>query len=280
MIIAVDTGGTKTLVASFDSNGKSSEQFKFPTPVEPSDYIEQLSDFLIKHYDINQAKMISLGIPGTMLGGVCLKAGNLPWSHFDVVGDLREALEAKLGAKLSPKIVAENDANLAGLAEARALKTMPPVVLYVTVSTGVGTGVITDGHINEPLSRGEGGYIQVEWQGKPAMWQDVASGKAVFKRYHKFARDITSKRAWDTIALGIGRGLLNIIPIIRPDVIIIGGSIGTYFDKYERHLEQIIHHDLPDYISSISTPVILPAKHPEQAVIFGCYYYAHDKLAR
>ena len=127
-------------------------------------------------------------------------------------------------------VLIENDANLAGLAETRLLRTIPNCSLYVTVSTGIGTGVCTNGYIDPGMRYSEAGRALVEYGGKIHSWESFASGRAIVDAYHKFARDITSKRTWKKIADRISRGFLAVIPIIQPDVIIIGGSVGTYFE--------------------------------------------------
>jgi len=274
MLIAVDTGGTKTLVASFNKDGEPGEQFRFPTPPTPAGYIETLSQFLLEQYGSEDVEVISMGIPGVVVGDVAIWCNNLHWKHFHVVDALKAALKGSSLARVP--IIIENDANLAGLAEARRLRTIPPLVFYVTVSTGVGTGIIENGHIDPTVSRSEGGRMQVEWNGRVQEWETFASGKAIVKAYGKYARDITSKRTWDQIADRISRGLLAAIPLLQPDMIIIGGSIGTYFDRYELKLERILEDKLPDHVP---TPVVVGAKHPEQAVIYGCYYYALDRLS-
>lgn len=278
MLIAVDTGGTKTLVATFNSDGTLGEQYRFETPSNPGHYIDTLSDFLMEHYSTIEVDAIIMGIPGTISGDVALWCDNLRWRNFNVVASLREALAEKQASDTlrQAPIAIENDANLAGLAETRTLKTIPALSLYVTVSTGVGTGIITHGKLDAGLARSEGGRMQLEWKGRHQEWQDFASGKAIKQAYGKYARDITSVRTWNQIADRISRGLLAMIPVLQPDVIIIGGSIGTYFERYELRLERILHEKLPDHIP---TPVIIAAKHPEQAVIYGCYYYALDRFA-
>jgi predicted NBD/HSP70 family sugar kinase len=274
MLVAVDTGGTKTLVASFTKDGKMSEPVRFPTPVTPAAYIEFLSDFLIENYSTEDVDAIVIGLPGVVVGEVVIWCNNLHWKHFHAVEALRTALKGSSLAKTP--ILIENDANLAGLAETRSLKTIPPLSLYVTVSTGIGTGIIENGHISAALSRSEGGRMQIEFKGRVQEWEQFASGQAIVKTYGKYARDIKSKRTWDQIADRISRGMLATIPVLQPDIIVIGGSIGTYFDRYELRLERILHERLPDHIP---TPVVVGAKHPEQAVVYGCYYYALDQLA-
>jgi glucokinase len=153
---------------------------------------------------------------------------------------------------------------------------MPLSSLYVTISTGIGTGITTNGVIDPGLRLSEGGRMLVEFDGMVHEWDSFASGQAIHKAYGQYAKDIHSKHIWDQIADRISRGFLAAIPLLQPEVVIIGGSIGTYFDQYAPKLEAILREHLP---SHIPYPQFLPAKHPEQAVIYGCYYYAIDTLA-
>ena len=154
---------------------------------------------------------------------------------------------------------------------------MPPSILYVTISTGIGTGIITEGMIDPALRYSEGGRTIIEFGGKMLEWEQFASGKAIYTHFGKYARDITAKADWDTVADRISRGLLAIIPVLQPEMIVIGGSIGTYFSHYRKELDRILDTKLPAHIP---TPTLSQAIHPEEAVIYGCYYYAIDQLAR
>ncbi len=266
MIIAVDTGGTKTLVTSFDNNGVAGEVFRFPTPADSAAYVAKLRDFLQEKYGNEKVDTISLAMPGIVKDGIAVWCNNLHWKNFHA----QEALEGVLG---NAPVVVENDANLAGLAEARSLKDMPPFVLYVTVSTGIGTGIITEGKINPELRYSEAGRMPVEYKGVVREWETFASGQAIYHAYGKYAHDITSTRTWKQVADRISRGFLAMIPVLQPDVIIIGGSIGTYFGHYAVQLRLLLDKHLPAHIPA---PRIVAAKHPEQAVLYGCYYYALD----
>ncbi|NTW61113.1 ROK family protein [Candidatus Saccharibacteria bacterium] len=268
MIIAIDTGGTKTLIASFNKKGSIDSQVKFPTPTDPKQYINALKSVLNEKYAGKVVDYIVVAIPGVIKNGVVVWCGNLPWKNFNILS----ALKGVLG---NVPILIENDAKLAGLSETRFLKTIPRQSLYVTISTGIGTGIITDGHINRALDNSEGGHALVEYDGSVREWESFASGQAIYKTYGKYARDITSKRTWNHIADRISRGFLAIIPILQPDIIIIGGSIGTYFNNYGPQLQNILKEHLPDHIPC---PKIVQAKYPELAVIYGCYYYAIDEI--
>lgn len=116
----------------------------------------------------------------------------------------------------------------------------------------------------------------VEYDGIVNEWENFASGFAIRRDYGKFARDIHDKKTWKVIADKISRGFLVLIPLLQPDVIIIGGSIGTYFDRYETELESILSKRLPPHITR---PDFRQALHPEEAVLYGCYYYGRDALA-
>ena len=270
MLLAVDTGGTKTLVTSFAHDGTPGEKYRFETPKSQTDYLATLLDLIHEHYDPKKLDAVVIATPGIIQDNVVQWAGsNLPWTKFDIVSSLRSFLTCPVWL--------ENDANLAGLAETRALEVTPPQSLYVTISTGIGTGIIVDGHIVPELSASEGGHALVEYDGKVRMWESFASGSAIKKTYGSFARDIHDEKVWAQIADKISRGFLVLIPVLQPNVIIIGGSIGTYFHRYETVLRHILRDHLPDHIK---LPKIQQAAHPEEAVLYGCYYYGSDRLAR
>ena len=73
MIIAVDTGGTKTLVASFDKHGVLGPQIKFETPKDPIEYVKLLQSTIQQNYSGKLVDAIVVAIPGIIKkGGVCL----------------------------------------------------------------------------------------------------------------------------------------------------------------------------------------------------------------
>lgn len=269
MLVTVDTGGTKTLVASFSADGEVYESVKFPTPKKEVLFIAQLTETITTLAKGKQLDGIVVAMPGIVKDGVAIWCNHLGWENFDV----RTLLQ-----KHFPKtpILVENDANLGGLGETRMLATIPPSVLYVTISTGIGTGVITDGRIDPGLRLSEGGRSLVEFDGVVQEWESFAAGSAILAAYGKLGKDIHSKRTWLQIADRISRGFLAHIPMIQPDVVIIGGSMGAHFAKYSDQLTGILKEKLPAHIPC---PTFVNAAHPEEAVIYGGYYYALDTLA-
>lgn len=268
MIIAVDVGGTKTLVAGFKDAKRPLSHHRFPTPKEPSLFLAQLVDVLKKNYDFTTVTSIVIAVPGVVKHNTATFCPNLGWRNFHIAKELHEKLPYK------GKIFLENDANLAGLAETHALTPRPDTSLYVTVSTGIGTGIISDGYIDQGFRLSEGGHMLLEYDGIIRHWESFASGRAIYETYGKYARDIKSVDVWESIADKIARGLYAIIPMLHPDTIIIGGSIGTYFDRYHKALEAILRENLPEYLDR---PRLVQASHPEEAVIYGCRLYALQK---
>jgi glucokinase len=267
MIVTIDIGGTKTLVAGFNHKGEPVHERRFPTPKNPDTFLSELIELLDDLYKPIDIHAISVAIPGFVSNDIVKWCGNLPWKNVDLVTPLKKLFKAP--------VFVENDANLAGLAEASVLKPVPKLCLYVTVSTGIGSGVIADGKILTQLSGSEAGHIILEFDGKLRQWESFASGSAIHELYGKYGYEIESKKAWNDIADKISRGFVAIIPLLQPEVIVIGGSIGTHFPRYSGQLEECVDKALPPYLER---PKISQAKHPQEAVLYGCYYQAVHRL--
>lgn len=268
MIIAVDTGGTKTLVAAFLEDGSIREEVKFPTPKDKATYITLLTATIREISHEAAIDTVVVAMPGIVKNGVAIWCNHLLWADFDVHSALQKVFP-------ETHILIENDANLGGLGEVRRMEHMPAAALYVTISTGIGTGFISNGTIDPGLRLSEGGRSLVEYNGIVQEWEMFGAGSSVYAAYGKFARDITSERIWQQIADRISRGFLAIIPLVQPDSIIIGGSMGTYFSRYETELINILRERLPPHIP---VPLFHEAKDAEKAVIYGCYFYGIDSI--
>lgn len=270
MIVTVDTGGTKTLVATFGRDGSELAEQKFPTPKDPTIYLETVTSAirLITSGGVD-IDAISIALPGTVRHGVAVWCENLGWRDVAV----RDTLEA---AFPSTPILIDNDANLAGLGETRQLESEPTASLYLTFSTGIGSGIVTNGHINPTLSQSEAGHCLLAYRGDLMEWEAFGSGQAIARDYGKMARDITDEATWrEIVTERLAPGLLAHLPLLQPEVVIIGGSVGSYFHRFEAPLKALIDTMLPP---DIARPEIVQAKHPEEAVAYGCYYAAVDFL--
>lgn len=267
MLIAIDTGATKTLIASFGHDGTVHSTEKFATPKDPHDYIELLTNTVASMADDLPLEAICLGVPGIVSGTTAEWCPNLGWKKF--------AVGEKLSKHFCCPIFVENDANLAALSEYRALKSHPSVCVYVTISTGIGVGVIVDGAFHPALKNIEAGHMVIEYDGRMREWESFASGRSFMRTYHAYAKDINDKHIWNQVADKISRGLAAIIPTLNPQMIIIGGSIGTHFDKYDT----VLRHYVERYLApEVPIPKLRRASRPEEAVMYGCYHHALDQL--
>lgn len=272
MIITVDVGGTKTLVASFSPGGDKIDSIKFPTPKEYPEFLQQLNEAIGKIYS-SMVTCIAIALPGLLdrETGTVLRMGNLTWENVPIRDELRKNYDVP--------VLLDNDANLAGLAEANLLsKEEYPFVFYITVSTGIGTGAIVDHKISKQLEDSEGGAMHFLHNGELMKWEHFASGKAIVANYGKFASDINDAATWKKISANLAIGMANIVALLQPDAIVIGGGVGTHFEKFEKPLKKQMQAIAQNSRTiKAKMPLIQKAQNPEEAVIYGCYILAKQE---
>ena len=260
MIIAIDTGGTKTLVGRFTDNGTLETTTRFATPTDVTAYIKQVVETITMITEGAPVTDISIGLPGTITGGVATYCINLGWCGVPIHNLLAEHFP-------NTQIILENDANLAGLASIRRLEPQPACGLYVTIGTGIGTSIILNGTLHPSLRSSEAGHMQVAYQSTVDSWENLASGRALSQQFGELS-DTTPPEVWLEAAKRLSLGLQALTAAIQPDVIVIGGGVGRYTDKFSASLAGFITEKLPSFITC---PHIVGAAHPEEAVLYGCY---------
>jgi predicted NBD/HSP70 family sugar kinase len=168
------------------------------------------------------------------------------------------------------KLLIHNDAKLAGLSESILLHKKYRKVLYVTLSTGIGGGVIMDDIIPEDFAVFEPGGMMFEYEGQEQRWESFASGKALKNRYGQLASQIDDPAIWREYVKTLVIGFEDLLATVQPDVVVVGGGVGAHFEKFKPYLEEElgkINNPL------VPTPPFLKAQRPEEAVIYGCYDY-------
>ncbi|HEY8999401.1 MAG TPA: ROK family protein [Candidatus Saccharimonadales bacterium] len=261
MYIGVDIGGTKTLAACLDDNGVIQERSKFPTPQSYPEFLRELAK-VVASFTTKEFRGGCVAVPGRIdrEHGVAIACGNLPWRDVPIKADIERMVHCS--------IAVDNDANLAGLSEAMLLKDQFSRVLYVTVSTGIGTGIIIDQKIDPAFEDSEGGQIEVEYEGKMQTWESFASGRAIVERYNKRAGEITDQATRNAIAHAIAVGLIDLIATVQPQVIVLGGSVGHYYERFATPLNaELKKFETP----IVPIPEIRGAERPDDAVVYGCY---------
>ncbi len=260
MYLAIDIGGTKTLLAVFDNQGSVLEQIKFPTPHDYPLFLEELKKTVgsLRHKEFEGVVSAAPGLIDHE-HGIAKGFGNLDWINIPIRDDLSRLV--------GQPVIIENDAKLAALSEAQLVKEEFGRVLYITISTGIGIGLVVDGKLDKGMLNSEGGQILVEHEGKLVQWEDVASGRSIVERFGKRASDIDDEATWKIITKDIALGLIDLIAVIQPEIIIVGGGVGTHFAKYGHLLEaELKKYETP----LVPIPVLRQAGRAEEAVIYGC----------
>lgn len=271
MYLGIDIGGTKTLVASFDDNGEIKDKIKFPTPRDYADFIPEFKK-VVESFSAQDFRAVGIGVPGTIdrQRGISVSQPNLPWKNAELGPDISKLLA-------SPAIL-ENDANLAGLSEA-LLHKEAEVTLYITVSTGIGIGVVRSGKLSKTMINSEGGHMILPHNGKLEEWEKFASGSAFYKHFGKYGSDVPASDTviWGYFARNLSLGFHELIAMIEPDLIIIGGSMGEHFKKYHDLLEAEL-----DKLSIpiVKRPRIIQASRPDDAVVYGCFDIASQRFSK
>lgn len=245
-LIGIDIGGTNLRVAIISKDGNVVDTFKVSNEVEKG--AEYNLDKLINHIKSDwkgyEFEKVGVGAPGPLdlKVGRILNPPNLKgWENFNIKNYLSE--------KLNIPVQVNNDANVAGLAEAvvGAAKDADSV-FYITISTGVGGGLILDKRIvNGAHSQAaeiynmiinEDEYIQpglnkssLEGQCSGVNIARIASSeyksnlstKEVFDLYNNNEEKIV--KVIDAWINNISTGIANIIAVVDPEVIVLGGAV-------------------------------------------------------
>ena len=251
MYLAVDIGGTKTLIALFSQRGRVIKRFKFKTAHGYKTFIQDLVEAL-KPFQKYKIKSIVVAIPGSVQKNYSVHFGNRNWDDIDIFTPINELFDVK--------ITFENDANLATLYDGHGL---PGKTIFLTFSTGIGGGIVEHNQILSESKGFEPGHVHYEYLGKEAEWEDIAAASALEKYYHiDRATDIRKKEELQDVAKRVYLGLPDIVKKYHPDTIVLGGPLGKIFKSYSKYLPQ-------DLDVKLRRP-----KRPNESVIYGCFLLA------
>lgn len=269
-IFAADLGGTHLRAATVDQKGRIQSRFKQNTPQvgDANAIVDAIIAAVHEFQKGAEISAVSLAIPGTVKveEGAVVKAPNLP-----CLDGFR--LAAALSSQLELPVTLENDANAAAVGEmwqgaAVGCKT----IICLTLGTGVGGGIILDGKLWHGVdgAAAEIGHMCVDPFGGVACpcgsrgcLEVFASATAIVRMTREASprypdsilqgvEDRTAKMIFeagqqgDELALEIfrrmgvylGIGLANLINILNPEMIVIGGGVMDGWELFEKHMHQ------------------------------------------
>jgi glucokinase len=265
MYLAIDVGGTKTLIGLYGESGKLQSKVRIETSSDYQEFIESIKNN--KPDTMDGIKKCVVGVPGLINRerGIVHALGNLPWRDEPI----RDDTSAAIGGV---DTLIENDARLAGLAEAIAISPPRSRVLYLTISTGIGGALIVDKKIVRQLQDAEMGHMPLYDGGKITSWEYIASGKAVVERYGMKAADITDPGTWQEIGEKIAYGVGALCAVLQPEAIVFGGGVGQFADKFIPSVQEYLKEHLQPVV--VQPETLQGPKYGEDNVLRGCYELA------
>lgn len=308
--IGVDVGGTKVAAGFVDAQGEIHQHTRVPmnsrgTAEEGLAAVTGAIDELLKlaSETSNAPRRIGICAPGPLdpHTGVVLNPPNVTcWRNYP--------LAAEIARRYGGSVKLENDAKSAGLAEAlwgagRGYRN----VFYATIGTGIGAGILFDGHIyhGRTGAADEAGHMVIDYHGpvcgcgKKGCIEALASGTSIAKRAQaRLAEPPGRKSAMLELAGGqikavtsetVGRAyeagdslakdilletvqlvtiwLGNIVDLLEPDVIIFGGGVAAMLNPFFGEIRE----GLPGWCMNkrcVEIPIV-PARYGVESGIAG-----------
>lgn len=233
----IEGGGTKFVCAVGAGPGQIDAETRFGTTT-PAETLERAIDFF-KEQEKERGRLAAIGFgsfgpidprPASPTFGYVLSTPKPGWSNTDVLAPLREAFGVPIGFDL--------DVNAAALAEARwgAGQGCDPL-MYITIGTGIGAGIVLDGRLLHGLLHPEAGHLPLphDPQRDPFAgicpfhsdcFEGLAAGPALEKRWGQKAETLPPEHpAWALEADYIALALCSYIYTLSPQRIILGGGV-------------------------------------------------------
>ena len=274
-IIGIDIGGTKIAIGRADIEGNLEESLRFATNVSRG-YKMILEEIIEKTKELfkgQSIKAIGIGCGGPLDSkkGRILSPPNLPgWDDVPIVKDIESVFDVP--------VYLENDANAAALGEfhfgaGRNVNNM----VYLTLSTGIGGGIIVNNKLVHGVrdSGGEVGHQTVLPDGplcncgNRGCLEAISSGTGITKRFKEklilgedslvksWIKDMSeidakmiadaaklgdalAKEVWDEAIYYLGIGISNIITILSPEMVVLGGSLTKYGESLFIRVKEIV----------------------------------------
>jgi glucokinase len=254
MFLGLDLGGTRMRAALADGSGRIVRREDTLTERHSgaNRLVRQILDLAEEARQGQGIERIGVGAPGPLEAGSGVLFHPANFSDEDI--PLRSALEERFGV---PALV-QNDANVAALGEWRAGGHGDTQhLVYVTVSTGVGAGIISHGRLIDGFNTtaGEIGHTIIDPDGPPCPWghrgcvESICSGTSIARAAgERLARGELSRldpaqvtaravaeaaQAGDTLAAEVffhaadvlGLAVVNLIHLLSPEVVVLGGGV-------------------------------------------------------
>lgn len=288
--IGIDLGGTKIEALVLDEHGQERKRLRISTPREYSATVEAIRDLVTGiESELGISATVGVGMPDTIVRSTGLvKNANSTW----LIG---KPFERDLSSALSREVRCANDANCLAVSEATdGAAAGIATVFAVIIGTGCGGGIALHGRVHEGRNAiaGEWGHNGLPWPtadevpgppcycGKNGCMETWVSGTGLgndFTRVTGVAKtgaevgvmaeggDPDAMAAFSRLEDRLARGLSNVIHILDPDIIVLGGGLSKAKRLYE-NLPPLI--EKYGFGGGVDTPVV-EAKHGDSSGVRG-----------
>ena len=282
---ALEAGGTKMVCALGREDGSITERVSIPTEL-PYDTMPKIIDFFMDK-NIAALGVASFGpvdldtSSGTY--GYITTTPKPGWENFDLVGTLKRALNVPIGfdTDVNGSLLGEvTYGDSKGLSDA----------VYITVGTGIGGGVMCNGHLLHGMLHPELGHMLMrphphdDYAGKCPFHKNclegMAAGPAIGERWGKNAKDLAdSAEVWNLEAYYLGQAIVNLILTLSPKRIILGGGVMHQTQLFALIREEV-KNQLNGYVRTRELKnldsYIVPPSLGDDAGIMGCIKLAEN----
>ena len=251
LFLAADIGGTHMRGALVDHNGKIFVHRTVATPAH-DDAPEALVDLIGSVLEMSGPQTVDHAVVG-LPGPVDYDAGRLLWAPHLPQSWTTLLTNTELTNRLGLPVFIANDADLAAVGEATFGAGMgTPDVAYLTISTGIGAGIICGGRLMRGRrSLAEVGHTVIDWNawcaGRPSTLEQLGSGSGMAQAAadagigdldaraiagaacsgDRMARDI-----WNRAVAACAVGVRNLVMTFSPNTVVVGGGVGRQEDFF------------------------------------------------
>lgn len=299
-VLAFDVGGTDTKYALFASDGVMLGRHRRPTPRAGRDTVDQVLDLVadtaagfLNDFPHIRPRAVGLLVPGLVddVTGVGVLSGNLGWADVP----FRSLAESRLELP----VAFSHDVGGAGEAELRlgAARAFHNVAVLV-VGTGVAGALFLEGRSYSAGGfAGEIGHSIVVPGGRECVCggrghlESVASAAAIARIYTELtgthvegAREVLTYAqagdrdailVWDEAVGALALGISQLVAILAPEAVVIGGGLAeagaAFFDPLEQKLDALLTFH--------RRPQLIPAQLGEDAGLLGAALRARDLVS-
>ncbi len=284
---ALEAGGTKMVCAVGDEKGNILDCVSIPTE-KPSKTLERIGDYFadknIEALGIGCFGPLDLNMDSPTYGFITSTPKPF-WGNVDVVGYFKKRLLIPIGF--------DTDVNASCIGESvyGSSKGLSDII-YITIGTGIGIGVISNGNLLHGAMHPEGGHIFINRDARDGFmgvcpyhkncFEGLSSGIAVGKRFDVAAKDMSDDDPfWDIEANYIAQALLNYTMVLSPQRIILGGGVMhnvSLLDKVKAEFVLLNNGYISNsFVNDIDNYIILQSLEDKQGIL-GALALAHRSL--